>query len=248
MTKFNVNSDSTFLAQLDEYLQTLTAGGTGPTGPAGPQGPQGAQGVKGDTGDTGPTGATGSAGAPGATGAKGDTGAIGPQGIQGIQGTAGATGSNGSTGPAGADGIGWTSAVSTTADHTTTNLTATDVPELVAALAANTLYEFECVIKAASSTTAGCKYSVNYSTSGAVAQAIYQGMTSATAVGVIATTALATLDGTAFLAVVADGVIVIRGFIKTGANTGNFTIQQAKVTSGTATAYAGSVLRIRKAT
>ena len=237
-------------------IDDVKSGAQGPAGPAGPQGPQGNPGVDGATGPQGPQGATGATGPKGDTGAAGATGSQGIQGIQGNTGAQGAAGADGATGPQGIQGIqgiqgvagiGWTAAISTTAAHSTTTTTATDIPELVVALVANSVYEFEAVIHAASSTTAGNKYSVNYSASGAVAQAVYQGMTSATAVGAIATTALATLDGTAFLAVIADGVVIVRGFITTGANAGNFTIQQAKVTSGTATAYAGSVLRVRKA-
>ncbi len=59
--------------------------------------------------------------------------------------------------------------------------------------------------------------------------------------------ALATLEGTAFVAVAAtSAVIIIKGFVKTGANPGNLTIQQAKVTSGTASVLAGSQLKVRK--
>jgi hypothetical protein len=134
----------------------------------------------------------------------------------------------------------------TTASRPTTATTATNVPDLSVALLASSTYEFEIVLRAASSTTAGNKYAINFSAASSTAQAIYTGMTTATAVGVIATTALATLEGTVFLAVVADGVIFVKGFIVTGVNPGNFTAQQAKVTSGTATVYAGSSLKIRK--
>lgn len=231
-------------------------GATGATGATGPQGPQGAtgatgaQGPKGDTGDTGPqgpqgaTGAQGPQGPQGATGATGSTGAQGPQGPQGATGNTGAAGTNGTNGT---NGLGWDTMVATTAQRDTTNLTATDIPDLSVALLANHTYVFEADLTAQSSSSAGCKYAVNFSAAGAAAQAIYTGMTSATAVGNIATTALATLEGTAFLAVSATtGVIRIVGFIKTGANSGNLTIQQAKVTSGTASVFAGSQLRVKQ--
>jgi hypothetical protein len=134
----------------------------------------------------------------------------------------------------------------TTADRTTTNLTATDVPDLIAALLANSTYEFEALLQAASSSTAGCKYSVNYSASGATAYVVYVGATSATTAGMAATNALATLSATAFIAVAADAEVWITGHVKTGANAGNLTIQQAKVTSGTATVRINSVLKVRK--
>ncbi len=247
----------------------------GATGPQGLTGPAGADStVAGPTGPTGNTGAAGSNGTNGVDGAtwrsgsgapsngtgvngdhyfrtdtddvylrsggtysivaniKGSTGSQGIQGIQGIQG------------PAGVD---WDTMVATTTQRDTTNLTATDIPDLSVALLANHTYEFEAVLTVQSSSSAGVKFACNYSTSGATIQAIYTGMTSATAVGVIATTALATLEGTAFVAVATTrAVIVIKGFCVTGANTGNLTIQQAKVTSGTASVFAGSQLKVKR--
>lgn len=169
---------------------------------------------------------------------KGPTGSTGSQGIQGIQGI---------QGPQGTAGLNaWDTIARTTIDRTTTNLTATDVPDLTAALTANTVYEFEAVLQVASSSTAGCKYAVNYSAAGATAFAVYSGAVTATTAGVTATNALATLDATAFVAAVIDGEVIVKGTVRVGANAGNLTIQQAKVTSGTATVRSNSILKVRK--
>jgi hypothetical protein len=222
-------------------------GSDGAQGATGATGPAGAKGDTGATGATGPQGSAGTNGSDGATGPKGDTGSTGSTGAQGIQGIQGIQGATGSTGAAGTNGIDWGAMVSTTAQRDTTNLTATDIPDLSAALLASHTYEFEAVLTVQSSSAAGCKCAVNFSASGAAAQAIYTGMTSATAVGNIATTALATLEGTAFVAVATTpAVIVIKGFIKTGVNAGNLTIQQAKVTSGTASVFAGATLKTKQ--
>lgn len=119
------------------------------------------------------------------------------------------------------------------------------MPDLTAALLANSTYEFEAVLRAASSSTAGTKYAVAFSAAGATAFPIFVGQTAATTVAQVAA-ALGALEGTVFLAAVIDGLIYIKGIITTGANAGNLTVQQAKVTSGTATVRAGSILKVKK--
>lgn len=153
-------------------------------------------------------------------------------------------GPTGTTGQAGASA--WDSIVKTSQDRATTNTSATDIPDLSVALLANSAYEFEALLRAASSSTAGCKYAVQFSAAGAAAYAVYTGATAATTAAVTATNALNTLEATAFIAAAIDGMIVIRGLIFTGANAGNLTIQQAKVTNGTATVRANSILKVRK--
>lgn len=140
----------------------------------------------------------------------------------------------------------WSAIARTTADRSTTSLTAVDVPDLSVALEADSVYEFEAVLRVNSSSTAGCKYAVQFSAALATAYALYMGATSATVAAISATNALNTLEATAFCAVAADVEVVIKGHIYTGANPGNFTIQQAKVTSGTAIVRANSVLKVRK--
>lgn len=171
-----------------------------------------------------------------ASGAWGQSGNItGPQGPQGLQGTQGVSGASS-----------WDTIVKTAADRATTNASATDVPDLLVALLANSVYEFEAVLRVASSSTAGCKYAVQFSAAGASAYAVYTGATAATTAAVTATNALNTLDATAFVAAAIDALVHIRGLVFTGANAGNFTIQQGKVTNGTATVRANSLLKVRK--
>ena len=153
-------------------------------------------------------------------------------------------GPTGSTGAAGANA--WDTIARTTQDRGTANTTATDVPDLSVALLANTVYEFEAVLQVASSSSAGCKYAVNFSAAGATAFAVYSGAVTATTGAVTATNALATLDATAFVAAAIDAEVIVKGTVRVGANAGNLTIQQAKVTSGTATVRSNSVLKVRK--
>jgi len=160
------------------------------------------------------------------------------------KGPKGDTGNTGNIGPAGTSAF--DSVVKTSQDRATSNATATDVPDLSIALLANSAYEFEAILRAASSSSAGCKYAVQFSAAGASAYAVYTGATAATTAAVTATNALNSLEATAFLAAAIDGLVVIRGLIFTGANAGNLTIQQAKVTSGTATVRANSTLKVRK--
>jgi hypothetical protein len=214
--------------------QGLT-GAAGATGAQGPQGIQGATGSTGAQGAKGDTGATGSAGANGAQGIQGPAGADGAQGIQGTQGIQGAAGA-----------AMWDNTVTTTADRSTGNTTATDIADLSVALAANKLYEFEAVLVFNSSSTAGCKAAINYSVAGAIASWFAQAEGSATIIQTAQHT-LNTLSATAFATVGSgsDVICYIRGFIKTGANAGNLTAQQAKVTSGTSIVRKNSLLRVR---
>lgn len=140
----------------------------------------------------------------------------------------------------------WDAVVKTSVDRTTTSLTAVDVPDLTAAFVANATYEFEAVLQVASSTAAGCQYAVQFSAAGAFAFSLYTGTTAATTAGMCSTSVLNTLCSTTFVAAVIDGELVIKGHVITGVNPGNFTIRQAKVTSGTAYVRANSVLKTRR--
>lgn len=139
----------------------------------------------------------------------------------------------------------WTT-VTTSQDRQTSNLTATDVPDLAIDLLANTKYEFEAVLEVNSSSAAGNKYAMNFSAAGASIYALYTGAVLATSAAVSSTNALATLDATAFITYSGDGEVVIKGHVITGANAGQVRVQQAKVTSGNAIVRAGSLLRVRK--
>lgn len=140
----------------------------------------------------------------------------------------------------------WDSTVVTSADRSTTNLTATDIPDLSIALAANKMYEFEAVLVFNSSSVAGSKVAINYSVAGAITSWFAFAEGSATLIQTGQHT-LATLSATAFATVGSgsDVLCYVRGFLKTGANAGNLTAQQAKVTSGTSIVRKNSLLRIR---
>jgi hypothetical protein len=141
---------------------------------------------------------------------------------------------------------GYDTAVKASADRATTSLVAVNVPDLTVALDANSTYEFEAVLQVASDTAAGCKYAVQYSAAGAFAFCVYTGTTTAGVAAVASTSTLNALTATAFVTAVLDGTVLIKGHVITGANPGNFTIQQAKVTSGNATVRANSVLKTRR--
>ncbi len=49
-----------------------------------------------------------------------------------------------------------------------------------------------------------------------------------------------------FLTLAGDGVILIKGIVSTGVNAGNFSVQHAKVVSGTATCYINSFLKVER--
>lgn len=142
---------------------------------------------------------------------------------------------------------GWSIVAVSGSDFSTSSTTLTNITGLSFACNANTLYEFEAHLFLNSSSTAGLRVGVQYSAAGAAVKAWVTGSTSATAAAVNALTALNTSTSTAYVAVAADGCITIRGFFKTGANAGNMTIQLLKVTSGTAKAYIGSMLKVRVA-
>jgi hypothetical protein len=139
----------------------------------------------------------------------------------------------------------WTT-VKTSADRTTSNLTATDVPDLAIDLLANTKYEFEASLQVNSSSAAGNKYAMNFSAAGGAIYASYVGHLLATTLATSATNALASLSAATFITYAGDGEVIIKGHVTVGANAGQIRVQQAKVTSGNAIVRAGSVLKVRK--
>jgi hypothetical protein len=142
----------------------------------------------------------------------------------------------------------WDTVVFTTADHTAST-SQIDVPELTVALAASSVYEFEAMLQINSTTSAGMKLAFAFSAAGATGQAVYTGSTTTTAAAVCSN--LIAIGSTQAWMTIGtggnDGTVVVKGWITTGANTGNLTIQQFKVTSGTATVRKGSVLKVNKA-
>jgi hypothetical protein len=151
-----------------------------------------------------------------------------------VTGPTGATGIQGVTGPTGITGI------STSA----TSIAPASGPTLSIALLAGSVYEFEALLIADSSSSAGlnagCAYSGTITT---IAQETL-GEGSGTFVGAAAHASGPT--GGAYAVVATTKVIVkVTGWIRTN-GAGNLTAQAKKLTSGTCGCYAGSILRARK--
>lgn len=126
---------------------------------------------------------------------------------------------------------------------TRTAQTLADITGLSTPLIANAVYEFESVLSIASSSITGNQYGVAFSAAGAAVEALMTGT-------VLAGTQLSTRIGSlgvapaTFLTLAGDGAILIKGIISTGANAGNFSVQHAKVVSGTAIVYINSFLKV----
>ena len=133
----------------------------------------------------------------------------------------------------------------TGSNATTTGQSLLNITGLSAALLANSTYEFEAVLMVASSSTAGNGYGINFSAAGATIEAQISGTLAAATQKTLRFNALNT-GQTPFVTVAANGGIVIKGIITTGANAGNLTVSHLKVTSGTSTVYINSFLRAVK--
>jgi len=125
-----------------------------------------------------------------------------------------------------------------------TNIAPASGPALSIALAANHTYEFEAVLIVQSTNTNGLNAGVAYSgTMGDFLQsAIGEGS------GTVITFAVHSSGppaGTFSAVATTDTIVQIRGIVKT-TGAGNLTAQLKKVTNGTATAQAGSLLRARQ--
>jgi hypothetical protein len=144
---------------------------------------------------------------------------------------------------------GYTVVKVTTSDVTNSTTSMADITGLVTATLSNaTYYEFEIMIVANSSSTAGGTYQVVLGGSGTgsvVALNVTATTGTATAslqnigASAAATTAVMTLNG--------EGVVIMRGFIKTlSSGTATVKVQQAKTTSGNLIARVGSYLKYKQ--
>jgi len=141
-------------------------------------------------------------------------------------------------------------AVSTYARVTGSNVTTSstslaDITGLSVALAANSIYEFEACLSVASSSSAGNKYGVNFSAAGATVEGQESGMNAATGMRTARISALNTA-GSVMPVAAADAAVRLHGIVSTGDNAGNLTVQHLKVTSGTATVYVNSFLKVTR--
>jgi hypothetical protein len=128
---------------------------------------------------------------------------------------------------------------------TTTGQSLVDITGLSLPLLANSVYEFEVVISIQSSSTAGNGYGINFSAAGANIEAQIHGTLTATASKSLRISALNTA-ATPYCTIAGTGVVIIKGIITTGANTGNLTAKHMKVTSGTSTVFINSFIKAVK--
>lgn len=129
-------------------------------------------------------------------------------------------------------------------NSSTTNLTLTNITDLSTTLLADAIYEFEANLSVGGSGAYGVKYGIGFTGTGTM-EANINGMSNATIAKSLRLDTLNTASGI-YLAGAAGGLIggvVIKGIIKT-TSTGTLTLQQAKVTSGTATVYQNSFLKV----
>lgn len=148
----------------------------------------------------------------------------------------------------GGAGVGWDSVATTTAQRDTTSTTVVDVPDLTAALLANTTYEIEVVLGVQSSSNTGMRVGLGCTAAGASQEMYWGGFTTANAVSQAQSTSFAQVTQV-WNAVVATPLMVWgKGFVHTSAAAGNLTVQQAKVTSGTSSVLIGSLLKVKKVT
>lgn len=134
----------------------------------------------------------------------------------------------------------------TGSDFTTTNTSgADDITGLSHAASANSVYEVEAVLVGQSSTTAGVKFGVGFSAAAATGE-FHVASNSGTATAAQSAQALNGVIGSSWTTANSDSIARYTAMIRTGVNTGNITIQLGKITSGTATVFIGSVMKVKK--
>jgi hypothetical protein len=133
----------------------------------------------------------------------------------------------------------------TGSNATTTGQALADIAGLSLALLANSVYEFEACLSVQSSSTAGNGYGVNFSAAGATVEGQIQGTLTATSDKTLRISALNTA-ASPYCTIAGTGAVNLKGIITVGANAGNITIKHLKVTSGTATVFINSYLKVTK--
>jgi len=136
----------------------------------------------------------------------------------------------------------------TTSDVTETGQALADITGLSVALAASAVYEFEANLPCAGDTgTDGNAYGVNFSgAAGATLEASLYAPPTSTTMKTERINALNTASSAYFTTASQSGGVLIKGIISTNGDTGNLTIKQLKVVSGTATVYVGSYLKVTR--
>lgn len=141
----------------------------------------------------------------------------------------------------------WTSIVQVSgSDFTTADVGAAplDITGLTYAASANTKYEFEVILVGQSSTSAGVRFAMAFSAAGATGTWVAMGATTTSGANSLGQTFGVAASGF-WLSAATDESFFMRGIISIGANAGNITAQLNKVTSGTATVYIGSEMKIK---
>lgn len=172
--------------------------------------------------------------------------------------SSGSTSGGGPTVGGSTDGLGSSSIVYLSSDATTTSHTLVNVSGLNIALSKSATYEFEAILFVKSSDTKGNDYAINYTGTGtntlnglitgqtdwgAAGHTIFKRLTTLNAVS--PTSVSASVDN--FMDLNGDGAIIMKGILTTGATTsGNIQVKHLKTTSGTATIYAGSYLKVTR--
>lgn len=151
------------------------------------------------------------------------------------------------TGGAGGGVGSWDTVAMLTSQFDTTSTTAVDITGLTAALLANTMYEFDVLLEVMSTSSAGVRTGLQFSTAGAVAEAYWAGMQTVAAPNQATSNVLGTTPNQIWAGNASTPAVVKAwGVVRVGANAGNFTVQLMKVTSGTGSAMVGSQLKVRK--
>ena len=133
-------------------------------------------------------------------------------------------------------------------DVSTTGQVLTDATGLSFVAAANSVYEFEAVLKSLTSADAnGLRFAVASTDGAATIAANAQGVAVGTTSGDNSIVAFGSSIGTVFNTTPsAMGCVLIKGFIQTSTNPSTISIQHRKEVSGTSIVQAGSILKVRK--
>lgn len=135
--------------------------------------------------------------------------------------------------------------VRTSSNKTTTSTSLTNIGDLTASLEANGIYEVEVNLSVDSSDYTGCKYGMSYSGTATI-EANINGASTDTVAKSLRFNSFATAYGSYLTSTgeqSTSGGIVIKGII-TASSAGTLNIQQLKNTSGTATVYKDSFLKV----
>src|SRR5437016_5987546 len=140
----------------------------------------------------------------------------------------------------------WDTFVQVSGSDFTTGTTLSNITGLLYTAAANSLYEIEVHLVGQSSSSAGNDFTIAFSAAGATGTFTYYGP-GGTTTGIVDSNVLGTVTGTGLWTTAStDTAARILAGVKTGANTGDITVQVQNLTAGTAKIYIGSVFNIKK--